>query len=74
MGTALGAAAMPTLAGCSGSSDDETESPAMQPTMTQSQAETEEQSDDQTESSEPTIDPRFGFIVAGDGSAPVEQQ
>jgi plastocyanin len=63
---------MPALAGCSGSSDDGTESPTMQPTTTQPQTTTEEQSDEQDQAGDSTIDPRFGLTVTGSGSLPVE--
>lgn len=62
--TAIGAAAMPTVAGCAGSSSDpsntSTETSTMQSTATQSQI------DDQS------IDPRFGYIGTGDDALPVE--
>lgn len=62
--TALGAAAMPAVAGCANSSDEpdnnSTTSPTMQPTTTQPQTDSQ------------SIDPRFGYVGTGDSSPPVE--
>lgn len=68
---ALGAATMPTVAGCAGSSndpdddteDDDSNSSPMDSDNTQQQ-------DQQTNSD--SIDPRFGYIGTGDDSPPVE--
>lgn len=69
--TALGAAAMSTVAGCAGSSGDETESPTMQPTTTQPQTDTEEQTDEQMRDGR-SIDHRFGLTVTRGNELPVE--
>lgn len=62
--TALGAAAMPAVAGCTNptesADDDSTTSETMQSTTTQAQTDSQ------------SIDPRFGYIGTGDDSPPVE--
>ena len=64
--TALGAAAMPAAAGCSGSTD-ETPTPNQSPTSTETmQPTTTQQMDGQS------IDPRFGYVGLGGESPPVE--
>jgi len=78
--TALGAAAMPALAGCGNSSDTQTatstptETTTMQQTTTQQMDEdTEQMDDDSDEQMEAAIDPRFGYVGTGqDEDPPVE--
>lgn len=63
--TALGVAAMPAVAGCSGSPGGTGETTAT-PTSTMQSPTTQEQTDSQS------IDPRFGYIGTEDDSSPVE--
>lgn len=80
--TAIGAAAMPAIAGCGSSSNTQgdTGTPTGQPTSSPADTQTDTATD--TETMEPTsspqqtesqsIHPRFGYIGTGDSSPPVE--
>lgn len=67
--TALGAAAMPTVAGCSGSSN-------QTPADTQAETDTDsktpmQQMTDTPQTDSPEVDPRFGYVGSGSEEPPV---
>jgi plastocyanin len=69
----LGAGGVAALAGCAGSTDDETPTDTQTPPMeTETQTQTDTQQDDGQDDGSDAIDPRFGYVGTRGSEAPVE--
>jgi len=70
--TALGVAAMPTVAGCSSPSSTPADGATETQTQTPTGTETMQPTATSQQQAEESVDPRFGYIGTGDDSPPVE--
>jgi plastocyanin len=68
----MGVAAMPAVAGCSGSSSTPTDSATDTETPTETETETMQPTATPQQTEQESIDPRFGYVLTGDDSPPVE--